>query len=138
MITSEEIKQLRSILGLTQKELAEKLGTSIKTVANYESGSVIPSAKQKLLMEMLNGARNSISHNTGSINMGNVGGHNVTIADPTIKKIIDQEKIQIERDMSIDAYIQTIEGLKARISDLERVIEAKDALIKILQQHPTK
>jgi predicted transcriptional regulator len=132
-MTSEEAKTLRSLLGLTQQELAEKIGVSFRTIQNYEAGGVIPPAKQKLLSGMLSEVRGNISRNTGSVNTGSVGGHNVTIADPSIKKIIEKDKIQLERDLSVEGYLQTIEGLKARILDLERIIAAKDELIKVLK-----
>lgn len=137
-MTAEEVKTLRNLLGLTQQELAEKIGVSFRTIQNYEAGGVIPPAKQKLLSGMLIEVRGNISRNTGSVNLGSVGGHNVTVTDPAVKKIIEKDKIQLERDTSVDSYLQTIESLKARILDLERVIEAKDALIKVLQQNPKK
>lgn len=133
-MTSEEVKTLRGLLGLTQQELAEKLGVSFRTIQNYEAGGVIPPAKRKLLSGMLNEIRGNISRNTGSVNTGNIGGHNITVADSAVKKIIRENEIEIRRDLSVESLLQTIEGYKSRILDLERVIAAKDDLIKILQE----
>lgn len=74
-----------------------------------------------------------INDNKANINTGTVGGHNVNISDPAAKKIIEKDRITIERELSIDGYLQTIGSLEVRIKDLERVIEAKDALISVLQ-----
>lgn len=42
MYTSEKIKQARINAGLTQKELAKRLGTSQQNLAQYESGKRVP------------------------------------------------------------------------------------------------
>ena len=40
--TGEFIQQLRKAQGLTQKELADKLGISDKTVSKWETGNGLP------------------------------------------------------------------------------------------------
>lgn len=37
-MTQTEIKTIRKSLGLTQKELADKLGCSIRSIQNWEQG----------------------------------------------------------------------------------------------------
>lgn len=54
-----EIKENRKKLGLTQQELADKLGVSLKTVSNYEKGEVIPDSKKALLRNILNPKSNN-------------------------------------------------------------------------------
>lgn len=44
-----DIKALRKQLGITQAELAKKLGVHARTVQNWESGTLIPDSKRKLL-----------------------------------------------------------------------------------------
>lgn len=44
-----DIKQIRAKIGLTQAELAKKLGIDIKTVQNWESGATIPKSKYGIL-----------------------------------------------------------------------------------------
>lgn len=51
-MNAERVKELRALLGLTQKELAEKIGVSLKTITNYETGGVIPDSKQQLLLSL--------------------------------------------------------------------------------------
>jgi len=42
MMTAEDIKNLRSKMGLSQKELAKQLGTSTMTIYRWESGARQP------------------------------------------------------------------------------------------------
>lgn len=129
MITAEDIKQLRAILGLTQKDLALKIGTSIKTIANYEAGTVIPSGKQSLLKGLLIEARSNVSNNTGAVNTGSVGGHNVSVIGDGYEKIIDKEKIELIRGDVSKVYLQKIASLEAEIVRLEAIIKSKDETI---------
>ena len=48
MRSSEKIKNSRLQAGLTQKELAKRLGTSQQNIAQYESGKRIPKKSQML------------------------------------------------------------------------------------------
>lgn len=52
MINKKDIKELRIALKMSQKELADKLGVSVRTIANYESGGVIPESKYKILASL--------------------------------------------------------------------------------------
>lgn len=42
MIFGEKIKTLRKERGMTQKDLAEALGLSLRTISNYETGGLRP------------------------------------------------------------------------------------------------
>ena len=42
---NERLKELRKILGLTQQEMADKIGVKRNTIATYESGKVDPSSR---------------------------------------------------------------------------------------------
>lgn len=48
-----EIKKIRSELGLSQDELAGKIGVTIRTIQNWEAGKVIPKSKHELLRSLL-------------------------------------------------------------------------------------
>lgn len=52
MIDKKDIKELRLALKMSQKEMADKLGVSVRTIANYESGGVIPESKYKILASL--------------------------------------------------------------------------------------
>ncbi|OCB78005.1 LexA family transcriptional regulator [Flavobacterium crassostreae] len=49
-----EIRNKRKELGLTQKDLAIKLGVSHNTISNWEKGEVIPLSKENLLNNFVN------------------------------------------------------------------------------------
>jgi transcriptional regulator with XRE-family HTH domain len=57
-MNSLRIKELRKKLGLTQDDLAKKIGVSRKTIVNYENGEVIPETKRELLDNILNQKEN--------------------------------------------------------------------------------
>lgn len=48
-----DIKATRKALGLTQAQLAEKLGVDHSTVSRFESGDIEPSERTLLAMEAL-------------------------------------------------------------------------------------
>lgn len=49
---AEGVKKLRGLLGLTQEELAQKIGVSRNTIINYEKGGVIPDSKIQLISSL--------------------------------------------------------------------------------------
>lgn len=49
-----DINKERKRLGLTQKELASKLGVSYQTIQNWEKGSVIPNSKINMVNDIFN------------------------------------------------------------------------------------
>ena len=50
-ITGSQIRELRERRGLTQHELADALGTSARTVGNWERGESIPKNRMGMLRE---------------------------------------------------------------------------------------
>ena len=42
----EKIREERNKLGLTQQEFAKKLGVSLRTITNYETGSMYPKKRE--------------------------------------------------------------------------------------------
>lgn len=52
-MSSLEIKEKRKELGLTQNELAKKIGVSVSTIVNYENGKIIPESKKEILNDIL-------------------------------------------------------------------------------------
>lgn len=45
-----DVMEIRERSGLTQEELAERMGVSSRTVQNWEAGGVIPGTKKKNLL----------------------------------------------------------------------------------------
>lgn len=56
-MTGEEIRRARQILGLSQEELAQKLGIHKNTLWKYENGAIIPKNKHAVLMTVLKSAK---------------------------------------------------------------------------------
>jgi hypothetical protein len=60
----------------------------------------------------------------------NIGGHNLNIADPAVKKIIEGDRIEVTReDCAGEMYLQKINGLKTEIEGLKATLKAKDDAI---------
>ena len=47
------VREIREKAGLTQEELAERMGVSLRTIQNWEAGSVIPGTKKKNLLLLI-------------------------------------------------------------------------------------
>lgn len=56
-----DIKGLRLKLGVTQRELAEMVGVSEKTVQNWEYGKPIPTTKHQILRTIQSGVEENVS-----------------------------------------------------------------------------
>lgn len=56
-----DIKDLRLKLGVTQRELAEMVGVSEKTVQNWEYGKPIPTTKHQILRAIQSGVDENVS-----------------------------------------------------------------------------
>ena len=48
-----KLKEKRKSRGLTQQQLADLIGVSLKTITNYENGEVIPITKHAILLKVL-------------------------------------------------------------------------------------
>lgn len=55
-MNAQELKKMRKEASLTQQELANLVGVSLKTIQNYENGEVIPETKHEILHRVLNQA----------------------------------------------------------------------------------
>jgi len=69
-----DVRKIRKNLGLTQKQLAEKLGVDIKTVQNWESGKVVPKTKYGLFRNLatIDGVTSvSVTGNDNAVNNSN-------------------------------------------------------------------
>lgn len=66
-----DIKEIRAHLGVTQAELAKRLGVSERTVQNLESGTTIPESKHALLRGL-----KPLTYFGGNVEQTNVMGNN--------------------------------------------------------------
>ena len=140
------MKTLREILkekGIGQKVVADALGVHVNVIARYDDLSkrsldevLTVSEATGIPVEELTGFKVGtvvdFSKNSGGINAGIIGGRNAIIANSTVNRLISED-VRGEAELSTDSLLHIIEGYKEKIMYLERVISAKDDLIKILQ-----
>lgn len=55
MLTADSIRRARQLAGLTQAELAARLGVDVKTVNNWETGRTAPRSHEPALQRELTG-----------------------------------------------------------------------------------
>lgn len=89
-----EIRKKRKELKLTQSQLAEMLGVSLKTISNYEKGEVIPQSKKELLHKILN---EEISNNL--------------VSEP------------VSEYVKLTGYEKKIQELEERIAEIKEIIK---------------
>lgn len=110
-----DIKKIRQELGLTQVELAKKLGVDTKTVQNWEYGSNIPKSKHGLLRSLTLQARNYAGGEQSNIHGDNINGNNVTVNKSDAEKMMDLLKMKEEAlakaQLHIDRLLAIIENL---------------------------
>ena len=73
-----DIKGLRKEIGLTQKELAEKMGITARSVQMWEAGGTIPESKKKLLESLLHDKGEIISSLTNGSHSSQAVGDGAT------------------------------------------------------------
>ncbi|MBE3586531.1 MAG: helix-turn-helix transcriptional regulator [Thermoanaerobacter sp.] len=88
MIIGKRIKELREQLGLTQEELAEKVGISRSALANYESGLREP--KGDILVRFANALNTTTDYLLGKTSRTDK-------PDPERKNTIEEEFPEISR-----------------------------------------
>ena len=68
---NENLVQMRKLLGLTQEDLAEKVGVTRQAVAKWESGESLPDLeKSKLLADVLGVSLDELANHEPDDNMG--------------------------------------------------------------------
>lgn len=132
-MTPSEIRILREKLNLTQEELAERIGVSLRTIQNYEAGGIIPKAKVSLFEKL---TRNLNNINNQNIIDSSINGHIINIGENVdFKKIIKAKEIEITRQhTSHQAAQRLINDLNSKIETLERLLESKNELIDSLNK----
>lgn len=97
------VKEIRIELGYSQEKLAEKLGVSVRTIQNWESGTKIPTSKHAILRNLTISDKNQIT--------------------PSIKK---KDLVTMPREV-----FEQITNLTQTIMSQQKVIESQQETIKI-------
>lgn len=109
-----DIKGLRKEIGLTQKELAEKMGIAPRTVQMWEAGGTIPESKKKLLESLLHEKGEIISSFTNGDHSSQAVGDGATATNSEgVKECL--EIIKQQQD-SITNLVETVNRLTKIIS----------------------
>lgn len=96
-----DIKKLRSLLDWTQDELASQLGTTARTIQNWESGTKIPKSKMSALVKLAQKFPNEKFTLFAVSDSEGVGdGNKVGIATKDLKRILDEMESQRKDFMS--------------------------------------
>ena len=115
-----DVKGIRTKIGLTQKELAEKIGITQRAVQKWEAGGVVPESKKKMLLSLLptkdelNSYHTNGSHSSQAVGAGAtaVNGEGVKECLEIIRQQQEMMKSQAEtiKNQS-DAITRLIERL---------------------------
>lgn len=124
-MTSEDIKKLRESLGLSQQQFAALVGSSIKTISNWETGGKIPAARISQLEAIkANAAKPSSTFQTatGSYATQISGDHTHVGGCPSLDKALDE--IASQRRLSEDA-LSRLAKAQAQVDNLIEILKNK-------------
>lgn len=109
-----EVREIREKLGLTQKELADKLGVAEKTVQNWEYGRKIAGTNAKRLRDLVvKPQRYAGGGEQTNVHGNNINGNNVTVNQPdTMDKLLEmlamKEASLVKAQEHIDKLLEII------------------------------
>lgn len=102
-MNAEDLRNIRLNLGLTQKELAEKVGVDIKTIQNWEYGKKIPSTKDGIIRALVESINN--------VDQQNVNGDNIKSGGVEFMEIIREQQRSLQKAQEqIDRLITLLEN----------------------------
>lgn len=120
-MSGEDIKKKRKELGLSQTDLAEKLGVSMTTIYNWERGGVIPGTAVKRLKDVLFGIKENPSDKEAKVNSLKA---EIYQATSDLIDVLDAQIAEAQKDTS------TIKS----IEELQQLLRVKFELIAQLKQ----
>lgn len=104
-----DVKGIRTKIGLTQKELAEKIGITQRAVQKWEAGGVVPESKKKMLLSLLPTEDELNSYHTnGSHSSQAVGAGATAVNGEGVKECLEIIRQQQE---SISKLVDTVNSL---------------------------
>lgn len=128
-----DVKKLREEMGVTQQELAQLCGVSVRSVQNWEVGKPVPEQTKRLL--------EVIRQNRTIVQSGNVNGNGTSIAAGQGSQVTLNPDTQmffktLERQQ--DLMSKQLEELAQTRMLIQKKDEQIDALLKIIggNEHP--
>lgn len=124
-MTSEDIKKLRESLGLSQQQFAALVGSSIKTISNWETGGKIPAARLSQLEAIKASAAKpspTFQTATGSHATQIAGDHTHVDCCASLDKALDE--IASQRRLTEDA-LSRLAKAQAQVDDLIAILKSK-------------
>ena len=129
-----DIKKIRTDLGLTQVEFAKRLGISMRTVQNWESGGAIPESKHEILRALM-----PQQYYGGNVEQANVMGDNIkNAADVAMQSVLSKMiDLLAAKETSLQNAQAHIDRLLAIIDNLNNN-DMDTIKIKVLRKTYTK
>lgn len=127
-----DIKNLRTKLGVTQKEFAELVGVSVNTVQNWESGGKIPKSKHPILQSLT--AKPHIIYGGQHV----TGGGDAVNGDKIVEKVKEEvEDEQVEEVTVIKKVKCDLDDIRKELADLKKthaeVVSQNSRLLAIIE-----
>ena len=125
-----DVKRIRTKIGLTQKELAEKIGITQRAVQKWEAGGVVPESKKKMLLSLLPTEDEPNSYHTnGSHSSQAVGTGATAVNSDGVKECLEIIRQQQEAmNSQIAAMNKQAETIRAQAETISRLVERLGAL----------
>lgn len=129
-----DIKKIRTILGLTQKQLAETVGVSVNTIQNWESGGKIPKSKHPILQSLT--AKPHIVYGGQHVQNGDaINGDKIVQEVADVKETVEeavQEEVNIKKVVACEAD-RLLSLLEAKQRSVDSLIEQQARFLTIIE-----
>ena len=113
-----DVRELRKSIGLTQRELADRIGITPRAVQKWEAGGVIPESKKRLLLSLIQPEDELSSPSPSIVNAPHgsqaVGDGARAVNGEGVKECLEIVKQQQE---SISKLVETVNRLTKIISE---------------------
>lgn len=120
-----DIKKIRKSLGLTQAEMARRIGVDTKTVQNWEYGKTIPISKHGIIRSLMVEPQ---TYYGGEVDQSNVNGDNIQGNHVTVNKYVEE---LMERLKSRDeALMKAQEQMSKAQEQMDRLLAIIDNLTR--------
>lgn len=115
-----DVRKLREANGLTQQDLADKCGVSLRTVQNWENGKTIPESMLRLLKTIGDSETISSFATEKGVSVSAGRGSKVNVGTETERFISAIEKQQELMSRQLDALVKKDDQIDRLLSILEK------------------